>query len=128
MSDPADTVQLTKGKGLWDGWLSLRPAIRRIEERIADKFLGHEYMDELREKEIGMLQPTAADRFVVDAVKRSVLMSLHDGGQHDSGLVYAVDTVRNDPESYPTWHGSLIAKVYSHKPFKNEKQRNGYFF
>lgn len=128
LCDPADTVHLTKEKGIWDGWLSLRPAMRKIEERVSDKFLGHEYMDELREKGIGKQQPTAADRFVMDAVKRSVLMSLQDGGLHDSGLVYVVDTVRNDPESYPTWHNSLIAEVYSHKPFKNKKQSNGYFF
>ena len=128
LSDPKDTAYYAGEKGIWMSYLELRPEMRKIENWIADKFLGQEYMQELREKQIGIQTRSNQDIPVMAAVKQAVLESIKQGIMFAGGLVYAVNIIRDNPNAYPTWHGSLIAQVYGHETFKNKKRSNGYFF
>lgn len=128
LSDPVDTEYYAGEKGVWMSYLELRPEMRRIENWIADKFLGQEYMQELRDKQIGIQTRSNQDIPVMAAVKQTVLEGLKRGVMVGGGLVYAVNIIRDNPDAYPTWHGSLIAQVYGHETFKNKKRSNGYFF
>lgn len=128
LSNPADTEYYAGEKGVWMSYLELRPEMRKIENWIADKFLGQEYMQELREKNIGILARSSVEVPVMAAVRQAVLGSLQKGYMSHNGLVYAVNIIRDNPVDFPTWHESLIADVYANQPFKNKKRSNGYFF
>ncbi len=128
LSNPADTEYYAGEKGVWMSYLELRPEMRKIENWIADKFLGQEYLQELREKQIGIQTRSNQDIPVMAAVKQAVLESIKQGIMFAGGIVYAVNIIRDNPDAYPTWHGSLIAQVYGHETFKNKKRSNGYFF
>ncbi|WP_407401294.1 DUF6712 family protein [Sodaliphilus sp.] len=39
-----------------------------------------------------------------------------------------VNTIRRYPDSFPEWHRSATAELYTPKVFKNKKKNNGYWF
>ena len=97
-----------------------------IEAAIEREFLGAEYLQFLREAcWSDNVEPD--DLHVANDVVDAVASSLRAVCPRLENLVSTVNIIRNNPDVYTLWHATMISQVYSHEPFKNDKNNHGYF-
>ena len=68
------------------------------------------------------------ERSVVNAVRSQIADVLRDKPINHRLMTDCVNTIRRYPDSFPEWHRSATAELYTPKVFKNKKKSGGYWW
>lgn len=111
----------------WEKYVELRTKAIDIENSLAEEFISPELMDKFRLTVIGGTLSSDAEP-VVRGIKAQVVDVLLDKPISTRRMMYLVNIIRNDINSFPEWHNSATAKLFTPPVFKNNKKSSGYFF
>lgn len=113
---------------IWEEYLGHLELIRNIEFSLAQSFISPELMSALRKE--NLRHTLTHDRaFAVMVLKNQIVSSLRsDIPCNEQCLRDLVQFIRTRPESFPEWHSSTTAMLFSPPKFENKKQSTGYFF
>ncbi len=111
----------------WEKYVELRTKAIDIENSLAEEFISPELMDKFRLAVIGGTLSSDAEP-VVRGIKAQVVDVLLGKPISTCRMMYLVNIIRNDINSFPEWHNSATAKLFTPPVFKNNKKSSGYFF
>lgn len=111
----------------WEKYVELRTKAIDIENSLAEEFISPELMDKFRLAVIGGTLSSDAEP-VVRGIKAQVVDVLLGKPISTRRMMYLVNIIRNDINSFPEWHNSATAKLFTPPVFKNNKKSSGYFF
>jgi hypothetical protein len=111
----------------WDRYLELRPKVIDIEESLAEDFFSPELMTVLRQRVLAHNLRTV-DETVVSAIKAQIIAVIRGENINMRKMIYIVNFIRDNADSFPEWHASDTAKLFSPPIFRNKKESPGYFF
>ena len=113
--------------GRWEKYLELRQEVLVIEESLAEDYLSHEQLKVLRKHH---LEGTLDDdtRRVVNAVRSEIGRVLKTNTFNATRMRDVVNFIRYREASFPEWHASNTAKLFSPPKFENKKNAKGYWF
>ena len=111
----------------WEKYVELRPKAIDIENSLAEEFISSELMNKFRLAVIGGTLSSVAEP-VVRGIKAQVVDVLLGKPISTRRMMYLVNIIRNDENSFPEWHNSATAKLFAPPIFKNAKKSAGYFF
>lgn len=98
-----------------------------VENKFARRYISHDLMMHLRYAELeGSL--TEHEQFVVSRIKEAVFTAVSSNGFKGEMLIDVVDFIKNHPDSFPLWHNSSTAKMFTDHSFKNDPDAGGFFF
>ena len=111
----------------WEKYIELLPQVVEIEASLSEEWLSPELMAVLRDRNLqGTL--TAEQAAVVRNVKPQLLAVLRGESISGRRMQDIVNYIRQRPYSFPEWHNSDTAKLFSPPVFQNSKKSGGYFF
>lgn len=112
----------------WKRFLSLRQAAAPSEMEISDRWLGPELSATL--KKVLATHPDAPYPLghVARSVGNIVVRATQEYKLDRRALASLVDIIRNDSNSFPEWHASAVAQLFTPPLFENKKTSGGYFF
>lgn len=116
---------------LWDKYLELRPKIINAEATLAARFISHELMQRLRDETLGistLSQLSTLDARLCEALRSHIADLINDRPLRDTALRDIVDYIRRHPDTFPEWHRSDTARLFSPPVFRNSKESPGYWF
>ena len=108
----------------WEKYVELRQQIIDIEQSLAEEFISPELMAVWR----GTHLTNASVERAIAMVKAEILRVLKGQPISTQRMMDVVNLIRNNPLSFPAWHDSDTAKLFSPPVFKNKKQAKGYWF
>jgi hypothetical protein len=111
----------------WDRYLELRPKVIDIEESLAEDFFSPELMTVLRQRVLAHNLRTV-DETVVSAIRAQIIAVIRGENINMRKMIYIVNFIRDNADSFPEWHSSDTAKLFSPPIFRNKKESPGYFF
>lgn len=113
--------------GKWQRYLELRSSICDFEDSLAEDFFSPELVARLREQNLRRSLPTSAMP-VVNAIRAQVIEMLKGQPISMRRMIDTVNIIRNSQISFPEWHSSATAKLFSSIRFENNKENKGYWF
>jgi hypothetical protein len=125
---PAHIRPLASGAATWERYEELHPAIAAAEDRLAAEYISHELMQRLRDETLGLSPLSSIDARLCEALKGHVADIIQDRPLRDIALRDIVDYIRRHPDTFPEWHRSDTARLFSPPVFRNSKQSPGYWF
>ncbi len=111
----------------WDKYLELRSQVIDLEASLAEEWLSHELMTELRSKNLRKAL-SQREKFVVAGATAQIITYLKGGSFSTRRLADIVNYIRQNPDDFPAWHNSATAELFSPPVFHNKKNSPGYFF
>jgi len=108
----------------WDKYVELRGQIIAIEESLAEEFFSREQMEEWRASQPNGLLAKS----VITNIKAEIVSMLKGNPISMRKMMEQVNIIRNNPLTFPEWHDSDTAKLFSPPKFENKKNDNGYWF
>mgnify|MGYP001027888269 CR=1 FL=1 len=125
---PAHIRPLASGAATWERYEELHPAIAAAEDRLAAEYISPELMQRLRDETLGLSKPSTINYKLCEALKGHVADIVMDRPLRDTALRDIVDYIRRHPDTFPEWHRSDTARLFSPPVFRNSKQSPGYWF
>lgn len=127
------------GEHRWADYLRLRPQILAIQDRVAADYISPQLLQQLIYDDYGQSHGYGGDssgedyvaifKHVRDLVRTQILAALKDDGKiNRRAFEDIVDIIRRRPSTFPEWHRSEVASLFSPPIFTNKKQSRGYFF
>lgn len=116
---------------LWDKYLELRPKIINAEATLAARFISHELMQRLRDETLGistLSQLSTINSKLCEALRGHAADIVCDRPPRDENLRDIVEYIRKRPDTFPEWHRSDTARLFSPPVFRNAKEARGYWF
>lgn len=116
---------------LWDKYLELRPKIINAEATLAARFISHELMQRLRDETLGistLSQLSTINSKLCEALRGHAADIVCDRPPRDENLRDIVEYIRKHPDTFPEWHRSDTARLFSPPVFRNAKEAKGYWF
>ena len=123
--------QLSTLSSLWERFEELHPAIAAAEDRLAAEYISPELMQRLRDEALGLSnlsQPSTINARLCEALRSHVADIVMDRPLRDTALRDIVDYIRRHPDTFPEWHRSDTARLFSPPVFRNSKESPGYWF
>lgn len=116
-------------------YFQFRAAAEAAQDHIAERYISRKLMDRLRAYPYSDT-PNMSSLKILTPVRHAVAQAaqrLKEGHPPitpgiESLLMRIVDTIRKDPQSYPEWHASDTARLFTPPVFRNTKESGGYFF
>lgn len=125
---PAHIRPLASGAATWERYEELHPAIVAAEDRLAAEYISPELMQRLRDEALGHSQLSTLDARLCEALRAHVADLVNDSPLRDTALRDIVDYIRRHPDTFPEWHRSDTARLFSPPVFRNSKKSPGYWF
>lgn len=125
---PAHIRTLASGAATWERYEELHPAIAAAEDRLAAEYISPELIQRLRDETLGLSKLSTLDSRLCEALKGHVADIIQDRPLRDTALRDIVDYIRRHPDTFPEWHRSATARLFSSPVFRNSKQSPGYWF
>lgn len=125
---PAHIRPLASGAATWERYEELHPAIAAAEDRLAAEYISPELMQRLRDEALGLSQLSTLDARLCEALRSHIADLINDRPLRDTALRDIVDYIRRHPDTFPEWHRSDTARLFSPPVFRNSKQSPGYWF
>ena len=125
---PAHIRPLASGAATWERYEELHPAIAAAEDRLAAEYISPELMQRLRDEALGLTPLSTLDSRLCDALRSHTADLVNDRPLRDTALRDIVDYIRRHPDTFPEWHRSDTARLFSPPVFRNSKQSPGYWF
>lgn len=125
---PAHIRPLASGVATWERYEELHPAIAAAENRLAAEYISPELMQRLRDEALGLSPLSTLDSRLCEALKGHVADIIQDSPLRDTALRDIVDYIRRHPDTFPEWHRSDTARLFSPPVFRNAKEAKGYWF
>lgn len=125
---PTHIRPLASGAATWERYEELHPAIAAAEDRLAAEYISPELMQRLRDEALGLSQPSTLDSRLCTALRAHVADIIQDRPLRDTALRDIVDYIRRHPDTFPEWHRSDTARLFSPPVFRNSKESPGYWF
>ena len=125
---PAHIRPLASGAATWERYEELHPAIIAAEERLAAEYISPELMQRLRDEALGLSPLSSIDARLCEALRSHVADLVNDRPLRDTALRDIVDYIRRHPDTFPEWHRSDTARLFSPPVFRNSKKSPGYWF
>jgi len=125
---PAHIRPLASGAATWERYEELHPAIVAAEDRLAAEYISPDLMQRLRDEALGLSQLSTLDARLCEALRAHVADIIQDRPLRDIALRDIVDYIRRHPDTFPEWHRSDTARLFSPPVFRNSKQSPGYWF
>lgn len=125
---PAHIRPLASGAATWERYEELHPAIAAAEDRLAAEYISHNLMQRLRDEALGLSQLSTLDARLCEALRAHVADIVMDKPLRDTALRDIVDYIRRHPDTFPEWHRSDTARLFSPPVFRNSKKSPGYWF
>lgn len=119
---------LASGMATWEKFQELRPAIAVAEDRLAAEYISPDLMQRLRDETLGISQLSYIDSRLCSALQGHVADLVLGKPLRETALRDIVDYIRRHPDTFPEWHSSDVAKLYSPPTFRNRRESSGYFF
>ena len=111
----------------WEKYLELQPQILDLETSLAEEWFSPELMKKFRHENIrNTLTPKR--KSIVLSIQTQIVAYLKGGTLNSRKLADIVNHIRQDPETFPEWHSSDTAQLFSPPVFRNKKKAAGYFF
>lgn len=118
----------TPHSSLWDKYRELHPAIVNAEATLAARYISHELMQRLRDETLGFSKLSTLDSRLCEALRGHIADIVCDRPLRDEALCDIVEYIRNRPDTFPEWHRSDTARLFSPPVFRNCKDAKGYWF
>ena len=125
---PAHIRPIASGATTWERYEELHPAIVAAEDRLAAEYISHNLMQRLRDETLGLSPLSGIDARLCEALRAHVADIIQDRPLRDTALRDIVDYIRRHPDTFPEWHRSDTARLFSPPVFRNSKQSPGYWF
>ena len=125
---PAHIRPLASGAATWERYEELHPAIAAAEHRLAAEYISPELMQRLRDEAFGLSQLSTLNSRLCEALRGHVADIICNRPLRDTALRDIVDYIRRHPDTFPEWHRSDTARLFSPPVFRNSKQSPGYWF
>lgn len=125
---PAHIRPLASGAATWERYEELHPAIAAAEDRLAAEYISHDLMQRLRDEALGLSPISTLDARLCEALRAHVADIIQDIPLRDTALRDIVDYIRRHTDTFPEWHRSDTARLFSPPVFRNSKQSPGYWF
>ena len=125
---PAHIRPLASGAATWERYAELHPAIVAAEDRLAAEYISPDLMQRLRDEALGLSQLSTLDARLCEALRAHVADIIQDRPLRNTVLSDIVDYIRRHPDTFPEWHRSDTARLFSPPVFRNSKQSPGYWF
>ena len=125
---PAHIRPLASGAATWERYEELHPAIAAAEDRLAAEYIPPELMQRLRDEALGLSQLSTLDARLCEALRSHIADLINDRPLRDTALRDIVDYIRRHPDTFPEWHRSDTARLFSPPVFRNSKESPGYWF
>lgn len=125
---PAHIHPLATGAATWERYEELHPAIAAAENRLAAEYISPELMQRLRDEALGLSPLSTLDSRLCEALRAHVADIIQDRPLRDTALRDIVDYIRRRPDTFPEWHRSDTARLFSPPVFRNSKHSPGYWF
>lgn len=120
---------LASGAATWEQFQELRPAIAVAEDCLAAEYISLELMQRLRDETLGIITSLSPlDSRLCTALRGHVADLVQGKPLRKTALRDIVDYIRRHPDTFPEWHSSDVAKLYSPPTFRNSMEPSGYFF
>lgn len=125
---PSHIRPLASGAATWERYEELHPAIAAAENSLAAEYISPDLMQRLRDEALGLSQLSTLDARLCEALRAHVADIIQDRPLRDTVLSDIVDYIRRHPDTFPEWHRSDTARLFSPPVFRNSKQSPGYWF
>ena len=129
---PKHTISLsplrTPQSSQWDKYRELHPAIVNAEAALAARYISHGLMQRLRDAALGLNPVSTLEARLCEALRGHVADIVCDRPLRDEDLRDIVEYIRNRPDTFPEWHRSETARLFSPPVFRNRKDAKGYWF
>lgn len=125
---PAHIRPLASGAASWDKYRELHPAIANAEAALAARYISHGLMQRLRDAALGLNPISTLEARLCEALRGHVADIVCDRPLRDEALRDIVEYIRNRPDTFPEWHRSETARLFSPPVFRNRKDAKGYWF
>lgn len=125
---PAHIRPIASGAATWERYEELHPAIAAAEDRLATEYISPELMQRLRDEALGLSSLSTLDARLCEALRAHVADIIQDRPLRDTALRDIVDYIRLRPYTFPEWHRSATARLFSPPVFRNSKESPGYWF
>lgn len=125
---PAHIRPLASGAATWERYEELHPAIAAAEDRLAAEYISPELIQRLRDETLGLSKLSTLDARLCEALRAHVADIIQDRPLRDTALRDIVDYIRHRPDTFPEWHRSATARLFSPPVFRNSKESPGYWF
>lgn len=125
---PAHIRPLASGAATWERYEELHRAIAAAEDRLAAEYISPELMQRLRDEALGLSQLSTLDARLCEALRSHIADLINDRPLRDTALRDIVDYIRRHPDTFPEWHRSDTARLFSPPVFRNSKESPGYWF
>lgn len=125
---PAHIRPLASGAASWDKYRELHPAIVNAEAALAARYISHGLMQRLRDAALGLIPISTLEARLCEALRGHVADIVCDRPLRDEALRDIVEYIRNRPDTFPEWHRSETARMFSPPVFRNRKDAKGYWF
>lgn len=112
----------------WDKYRELHPAIVNAEAALAARYISHGLMHRLRDAALGLNPISTLEARLCEALRGYVADIVCDRPLRDEALRDIVEYIRNRPDTFPEWHRSETARLFSPPVFRNRKDAKGYWF
>ena len=113
---------------LWQNFQSLHARLIKIESVLAETYFSHEQMQSFRQSTLTQLRSASPlEEQVIRTLQSLELQLLTDIQVHPQCYYDLVTIIRAHPESFPAWHQSPVAKLYTPKVFQNKKNTSAYW-
>lgn len=120
-----DTVGGCQGSR-WDKYLELRTQIIDIEASLADEWFSPQLMAALHSE--NLRHTLQGKRIHVAMQIKAQIVEVLKGNLRPRRMADIVNVIRDDSDTFPEWHSSPTAELFSPPVFRNEKKSSGYFF
>lgn len=114
----------------WQEYVQLHGQFVFIESQLAEAYFSQEQMKVFRNKVItGELMATPLMNEVVRQLQSLELMLVTEKMHvHPQAFYDLVNVIREHQETFPEWHASDTAKLYTPAVYINKKENGGYWF
>ena len=119
---------LASGTATWERYEELHPGIVAAEDRLAAEYISPELMQRLRDEALGLSQPSTLISRLCETLRSHIADLVNDSPLRDTALRDIVDYIRRHPDTFPEWHRSDTARLFSPPVFRNSKESPGYWF
>ena len=85
-------------------------------------------MQRLRDAALGLNPISTLEARLCEALRGHVADIVCDRPLRDEALRDIVEYIRNRPDTFPEWHRSETARLFSPPVFRNRKDAKGYWF
>lgn len=114
---------------IWDEYQHLHHRLIKIENVLADTYFSQEQMTVFRQHVMNQMRECSPlEEHVIRSLQSLEMMLVSDMQVHPQSFYDLVNIIREHEETFPAWHSSDTAKLYSPAVFVNKKKAGGYWF